>query len=72
MESSTPQQQDKTPDRDEKEPLLIQYARWTMEYMYQFAGNNPFLAVVIALLIVVLFALVVPVITSKLFSLQNM
>ena len=71
MESSTPRQQDKAPDPDEKGSLLIQYARWTIGYMYQFAVINPFLAVLIALIIVVLFALVIPVITSKLFSLQN-
>ena len=70
MESSSPRQQDKTPDRDEKDSLLIQYAKWSVGYMYQFAVINPFLAVLMALLIVVLFALVIPVLASKLFSLQ--
>ncbi len=66
MEPSNPQQQRKPPLHTEKKSLLIQYGKWSLVYMYQFAVINPLLAVLIALLIVVLFALVIPVIFSKL------
>ena len=67
MEPSTPWQQPETPPHAENKSLLIQYGKWTLMYMYQFAVVNPLLAVLIALLIVVLFALVIPVIFLKLF-----
>lgn len=67
MKPPNPQQQRKPPLHTEEKPLLIQYGKWSLAYMYQFAAINPLLAVLIALPIVVLFALVIPVIFSKLF-----
>ena len=57
-----------TPD-SEKKSRDIQFARWGLQYLYQFASMNPFLAVLIALIIIVIFSIVVPVGISKLFLL---